>query len=123
MTLIGKFLQMLYPSLRRRYFYYCRKAYIAQRLATRQGGCAGCGGQCCQRTRKCPFLKEGLCSRYERGIFRFCKIFPIDPQDIILSGVADVCRYYWEGEGIAGAPGQKEAARPKTEMEKSEQQA
>jgi len=28
----------------------------------------------------------------------FCKIFPIDQQDIELSGVEDVCQYYWDKE-------------------------
>lgn len=105
--------QALYPSLRRRVFYYFRREVMERSLAARQGSCEGCGGQCCLRTRRCPFLRDGLCSRYDEGIFTFCKIFPIDPQDIELSGVADVCRYYWlDRDGCRLPPSSQEKESP-----------
>ncbi len=69
-----------------------------QMISKRRGSCQGCGGVCCQRTRRCPFLKGEDCSLYDSEMMLFCKIFPIDQQDIFLSGVEDVCRYYWEKE-------------------------
>jgi len=86
----------LRSSIRRRYLYYFKKHYVKEMLLKRRGGCDGCEGVCCRRTRKCPFLKEGKCNKYDKGIPFFCKVFPIDEKDIALAGVADVCKFYWE---------------------------
>ena len=86
----------LRSSIRRRYLVWFRKEYVRKKLAERKGNCEGCGGICCKRTRPCPFLKNGKCSIYKTKIPKFCKIFPIDEEDIRLAGVADVCRYYWK---------------------------
>ncbi len=88
----------LRSSIRRRYLVYLKPGYVKKRLETRKGSCGGCGGICCIRTRKCPFVDEkGLCKLYNSGkIPKFCKIFPIDEKDIGLAGVDDVCQYYWD---------------------------
>lgn len=98
MPCVSKIVQLFYPSIRRRYLYYFNRPYIELMAAKRKGSCEGCGGQCCTRTRLCPLLKDGKCQVYGAKVVRFCMIFPIDPQDITLSGVADVCQYYWEEE-------------------------
>ena len=77
---------------------YLKPNYVRKSLALRKGNCEGCGGVCCYRTRPCPFFdKEGVCKLYDsKKIPKFCKIFPIDKNDIKLAGVEDVCQYYWE---------------------------
>jgi len=86
----------LRSSIRRRYYVYFKKDYVKQMLETRKGNCEGCGGICCFRTRKCPYLKDGNCSLYNTKIPKFCMVFPIDKKDIELAGVEDVCQFYWE---------------------------
>ena len=108
MNWLLKISRLFYPSLRRRYLYYCKRSYVLRMIAKRQGSCAGCGGICCIRTRRCPFLQGENCSLYDSKMLLFCKIFPIDQQDIALSGVEDVCRYYWEKED--SGLGKREAA-------------
>ncbi|MBM3295580.1 MAG: hypothetical protein FJY82_13825 [Candidatus Aminicenantes bacterium] len=91
--IIGK---SLLSSLRRRYLYYFRRDYVDSQIRSRRGDCQGCGAACCLRTRKCFYVKDGKCSIYATHIPRFCKIFPVDPLDIRLASVEDVCQFHWE---------------------------
>jgi len=84
----------IYASLRRRLLYYFKPGYVRKMARLRKGGCETCKGVCCYRTRRCPLLKKGKCSIYAKMPL-FCKVFPIDPKDIELAGVKDVCGYYW----------------------------
>lgn len=86
----------LRSSVRRRYYCYFKKKHVEEMLSKRQGSCEGCEGVCCYITRICPFIEDGKCKLYKKGIPFFCKVFPIDEKDIELAGVADVCKYYWK---------------------------
>ena len=85
-------------SIRRRYLYYFKRDYVNKMIEKRHGSCEGCGGICCIRTRRCPFLNEAKCKLYNTNMPFFCKVFPIDKKDIALAGVKDCCQFYWEKE-------------------------
>ncbi len=90
----GKFIH-LYGSLRRRFIFYFRKNYLNRQLSVRKGNCTA-KGHCCGLTMPwCEYICSGKCSLYARQPL-FCRIFPIDEEDKELSGVKDVCGYYFK---------------------------
>lgn len=61
----------------------------------RKGHCPG-SGHCCAKTMpRCKYFSGGKCLAYNEQPF-FCKIFPIDKKDVILSDVKGICGYCWK---------------------------
>jgi len=85
----------LYASFRRRFLFYFRRNYVLSSISKRKGNCDDCKITCCELTRPgCPFFKNNKCLIYEK-MPKFCKLFPIDHKDVILSGMEGICKYYW----------------------------
>lgn len=85
----------IYAGIRRRLFFYFRKSYCREQSKQRKGACSGTG-HCCKNVLPwCGYFKNGKCEAYEKQPY-FCKVFPLDEKDQFLSGVKDVCGYYFK---------------------------
>ncbi|MBU2541445.1 MAG: hypothetical protein KJ593_06060 [Candidatus Omnitrophica bacterium] len=93
------FLVVLRSGFRRRFLVLFRPRYVNNSLSMRKGECKKCGRCCLLNKSWCRHFKGGRCQVYERQPF-FCKVYPIDPKDKSMSGVArEDCGYYWSEDG------------------------
>ncbi|MCX5701656.1 MAG: hypothetical protein NTW64_01590 [Candidatus Omnitrophica bacterium] len=90
-----KLFTVLLSGFRHRWFVYFRSRYTIRSLLSRKGKCLACGRCCLLNIPWCRYLNNNKCQLGKRKPF-FCKIFPIDKKDKILSGVSEECGYYWE---------------------------
>ena len=85
----------IYSGLRRRVIFYFFRGYLNKQLLLRKGRCNQ-EGACCKLTIPwCPYLEGSACRIYSAQPL-FCKIFPVDPKDLELSGVKGACAYSFE---------------------------
>jgi len=87
-------LRNLKGEVRRIYYNYVGKKYVARQLEMRKGNCEQCG-KCCSLVFRCPFLnRENRCMIYHKGRPRHCKTFPLDQRD--LNDIGGACGYYFD---------------------------
>lgn len=92
-------IKTIYEMCRKRCLVWFKADYVKEKLATRKGGCLACGSCCRQSVPFCPFLtKDNKCRLviWFRWYPKYCRIFPIDETDQILSNIKGKCGYYWE---------------------------
>ena len=92
-------LTVLFSGLRHRWLVYFRPRYTIHSLLNRKGGCFACGRCCLINKGWCRYFKDGKCQIYDRQPF-FCKIFPIDRKDQLISGVGKECGYHWNKQDL-----------------------
>ncbi|MDD2600198.1 MAG: hypothetical protein PHO37_13390 [Kiritimatiellae bacterium] len=88
--------------LRRCFLNQCRKKYVRQHLASRQGECRRCS-VCCQLSAPCPALQWSDPKCVECKLYKYyrlpnCCTFPIDERDLAdrdLLAPDTKCGYHW----------------------------